>query len=413
MWIPRSVEEIEQAVARGNLEETSSFDGKKELPASTASGNKSIAVDVGAMSTAGGSILYGVGEDANKRLTMPNPIVLADAGDRIAQVVQTSIAEVPHIEFKHYALRDDPTKGYLLVVVPPSPRAPHQVTVGNDRRFYGRGAKGNRRLSEQEVALLYAQRQQREVNLAARLQEVVQSVPYVPEGPDAGSVYAFAQPVPPDQGVWDAAAAAAGGLDALKGRIAQAARRMVTKIEFDPSFRQMAHWHRVGADAWRMASQPEDPPRSDFIEFLSDITFNIDGRCVLFAAGAARRVSEQMGQPDSEGRKYLFERTIAGNLAAFLAAVAVLYEQVGYFGAVDVGVAVTNLEGAVSVGRHEHMTSGFVMWNHVPKYNAQTYTRTHRLSAATELKDPQGVALMLTSRLFAATTGRDDYTPFP
>ena len=405
MWIPGSVDEIEQAAARGDLEETASFDGKKELPPSTPSGNKSLAVDVGAMSTAGGSILYGVGEDADKRLTVRNPIVLAGAADRIAQIVQTSIAEVPHIAFESFALPDDPTKGYLLVLVPPSPRAPHQVTVRDDRRFYGRGAKGNRRLSEQEVALLYAQRQQREANLETRLQEAVQSVPYVPEDPDDGIVYAFAQPVPLDQGMWDAAASATGGVEVLQQRIAAAARGIVTRVEFDPSFRKGAYWHRVGADAWRMSSDYEDPPRAELVSVLADVTFNIDGCAVMFTGNAARRI-------DEDDRKYLFERTIAGSLAAFFAAVGVLFEQAGYFGAVDLGVQVTNIDGAVSVGRNEHVTDGFIIWQHVPKYNAQMYAQTRRLSAAAELSDAQGVALALVSRLFAATTGRDDYTPF-
>ena len=87
MWIPGSVDEIEQPVARGGLEETSSFDGKKEMPAPTKKGNASAAVDLAAMSTAGGTILYGVGADASERLTVLSRIVLAGAADRIAQSV--------------------------------------------------------------------------------------------------------------------------------------------------------------------------------------------------------------------------------------------------------------------------------------------------------------------------------------
>ncbi len=163
-----------------------------------------------------------------------------------------------------------------------------------------------------------------------------------------------------------------------------------------------------------MSSQPEDPPRPDFIEFLSDITFNIDGRAVLFAANAARRVADRMNQPDTEGRKYIFERTIAGNLAAFLRAFGTLLADAGYYGPVNVGVAITRLEGGVSVGRHEHLRGpgGLVMWSQVPKFNAQTYTRTRQLSAASELQDARSVALGTLERLFAATTGREDYTPF-
>jgi len=411
MWISGDVDEIERAVARGDLEETASFDGKRELPPSTTKGNASVAIDVAAMSTDGGTILYGVGEDADKRLTERRPIELAGAADRIAQIVQTSIAEIPYIEFRPYPLADEPSKGFLLVIVPPSARAPHQVSVGDDRRFYGRGARGNRRLSEQEVALLYSRRQRGEVNLSARLEEVVQTTPYVPEGPDDGSVYAFAQPAQINEEMWDAAAVGAGGLAPLQQRLSSAAREVSTEPDFDPSFSRMAFWHRVGADAWRVSSQPEDPPRPDFIAFLSDITFSMDGRAVLFASSAVRRVTDRTGQRDSDGAKYIFERNIAGNLAAFIGATAVLFEQAGYFGAVDLGVAVTNLHGAMSVGRYEHVRSPMVIRSHEPAYNSSTYTRTCRLSAARELAKPENVALALLGRLFIATTGRD-YDPF-
>jgi hypothetical protein len=48
--------------------------------------------------------------------------------------------------------------------VPQSSRAPHQVTVGGDLRFYGRAAKGNRILTEGEVARLYRRREEWEQN---------------------------------------------------------------------------------------------------------------------------------------------------------------------------------------------------------------------------------------------------------
>lgn len=406
MWIPSSVAEIEAAAARGDIEETASFDGKEALP--TRKQNSSVAVDIAAMSTAGGVLLYGLGEDADERLTVLAPLTLAGAADRIAQIVQTSVAEVPHIEFRTYPLPDDPAKGYLLMVVPPSPRAPHQVTVGDDRRFYGRGAKGNRKLTEQEVALLYARRQQQELDLSGRLNEVIRSCIYEPPAEDHGCVYAFVQPASLDQGLWDAAVEGAGSADALEQRLAAAASRPRTTIDFEPSLRQ-SYWHPVGADARRLSSQPEDPPRADFIEFLSDITFNIDGRAVLFAARAVEHLQENPN--DLKGRKYVFERTIAGNLAAFFGSMAALFAVANYFGPVDVGVAVTNLDGAVSVGRHEN-AQGPVMRSRLPTYNAATFTRLRRLGAASELQDAEALALALLGRLFAATTGRDGYNPF-
>jgi hypothetical protein len=412
MWVPRDLDEVEHAIASGALEETAAFDGKRELPPSTSSGNKSIAVDVAAMSTAGGSILYGVGEDEHERLTVRNPIDLRGAADRIAQVVQTAISEVPHVALHPYALADDPSLGFLLVLVPPSPRAPHQVTVGDDRRFYGRGARGNRRLSEQEVAQLYARRQQEEVNLLARLDEVVRfAPPYESEDPDAGFIHAFAQPVPPDQHLWEGAAATLGGEDALRAHIADAARRTTTTHEYDPSFTGRGYWRRQGADEWRLCTLDVDPPPANLVVYAAEAHFNIDGRAVLFSGNAAQRIEHNA---NDVGRKMIFERVIAGNLAAFLAGVGALYEAAGYHGPVDVGVAVTNLDGGYSVGRTENQQGpGFIMWDRIPTYSGGVFTRTRRLAAALELREPQTVTMSLLGRFLAASTGRADYTPFP
>src|SRR5690349_12271793 len=141
MWVPKDADEIERAARAGELPETPSFDAKADLP--SAKKNSDIATDVAAMTTDGGALLYGVAEDDNERPTIPQPIMLAGAADRIGQVVSTSITEVPYIDTREYPCADDPARGYLLVIVPQSARAPHQVTVGSDLRFYGRGAKGN------------------------------------------------------------------------------------------------------------------------------------------------------------------------------------------------------------------------------------------------------------------------------
>ena len=156
MWIPDSAAEIERIATARELQETASFDAKKSLP--VAGRNESLAVDVAAMSTDGGVLLYGVEEDRSGQPVTPTPIPLAGAKERVDQIVQTSIAEAPHIEIREYPTNADASVGYLLVVIPQSARAPHQVTVGGNLRFYGRGATGNRVLTEGEIARLYERR---------------------------------------------------------------------------------------------------------------------------------------------------------------------------------------------------------------------------------------------------------------
>jgi hypothetical protein len=410
MWIPRDTTEIESAIARGDLEETDSFDGKESLPA-TKKQNPSLAIDVAAMSTAGGVLLYGVGEDQHERLTVRAPFDLTGASDRVDQIVQTSISEVPHIEFRRYELPGEPNMGYLLVIVPPSPRAPHQVTVGEDRRFYGRGAKGNRRLTEQEIGLLYTRRNQQAINLEARLAEVVGSTRYQPVV-DYGYVYAFVQPVPPSLNYWENAVTASNSRELLQQRLVSAiVEGPVVRGGHDPDLRARAAWHAEGADAWQLSSQYESRPKAEYAPYLVEITLNVDGRAVLFSGNAAIRRSDDPQQPAGVGRKYIREGVIAGNVAAFFAFMAEFFRAAGYFGAVDCGVLVTGLDEGYSIGRVEDRGSLFV-WGDTPDFNADRYSRVRQLSAVSELADVERLTLDLFERLFEATTKKPGYTPF-
>ena len=157
MWTPDDVSELYARLRAGTLEETATFDGKREIPEDATS----TAVDVCAMTVQGGVILYGVGEDpAGTRLEKATPIALDGARERVAQIVETSIAEPPQISLRTLEEPGQPGRGYL-VVVPPSPRAPHQIVAKGkyEGRFYGRGATGNRILTEAEVGALFARRE--------------------------------------------------------------------------------------------------------------------------------------------------------------------------------------------------------------------------------------------------------------
>ena len=148
------------------------------------------------MTVDGGSLLYGLAEDKNKRLTKLSPIELAGASERVAQIAETSISEPPFIRVLALHTDADPAKGYLVVAVPQSARAPHQVISGDEMRYYGRGAKGNRILSESEVATLYARRERWEANREQLLDGELARAPAA--DPSLGYVVAYARPVVPN-----------------------------------------------------------------------------------------------------------------------------------------------------------------------------------------------------------------------
>jgi hypothetical protein len=100
MWIPETEQEILAAIEAGDLIETASFDAKEALPAKGKS--KDLAVDVAAMGADGGILLYGVGEDENDRLTVPQPFELAGARERVDQIVRSTISEPPLSRYSRF-----------------------------------------------------------------------------------------------------------------------------------------------------------------------------------------------------------------------------------------------------------------------------------------------------------------------
>src|SRR4051812_26843325 len=109
MWRPESAEEIERAAVAGDLAETPRFEVKEALPQPKR--NVDSAIDVSAMTPEGGQILIGVAEDEHDQPTIPKPIELTGAADRIAQIVSTSVAEVPDYGSREFPLSSDASRG--------------------------------------------------------------------------------------------------------------------------------------------------------------------------------------------------------------------------------------------------------------------------------------------------------------
>lgn len=400
VWIPGSTSELESAIAVGSLEESARFDAKEQLPA-IAKKNIDLAVDIAAMATDGGTLLYGVGEDDDERLTVARPIKLQGAEERISQVVASSIAEIPVIELRRFPCDGDPSVGYLLVVVPPSDRAPHQVIVRKDLRYYGRDAKGNRILHEGEVARLYERRLKREVDRERLLAEAIAAAPVRPTV--HGYLHAFVRPVDSSEVLLEPIFNEPESSNAIREWLVNdVIRTGVLSTTFSPSLSEAHSFTRHGADMWRLSTQgrndrsslEEDPTR------LADLDINFDGRGHLFCGRATDTLSR-----DGEGGEVIFESIIAGNLEALIAAMGALYDRVGYFGSVDVGVALTGLQNAHSFSANKSI------FGHAQAYPEPEVRRTRRIPASA-LSDSQVLVQELLGRFFEASSGWSGWTPY-
>lgn len=393
MWIPKTAEEVKTAAKAGELAETPTFDAKAELP--TPKKNASLAIDVAAMTTDGGVLIYGIAEDDDGQPTIPEPIELEGAGQRIDQIVATSISEVPFVRIEELRLDSDPARGYLVVVVPQSERAPHQVTVGREFRFYGRGPKGNRILTEGEVARLYRRRGEWSQDRMALLDKVVQEA-RVPEDADKGHLHAFTRPVAHDPELFERAIEGLGGVQGVHQALIQVAFDAQLADTYGPNLERAPYWEHQSADEWRLATHAEDERKK--IKSLVELRVNLDGRGRLLCG---RATDAHIG----ENEPLIIEAVIAGNAETFFTIMSAIYEAAGYHGQVDVGLAITGVEGAGSYVRSENWRLNEL------RYNADSFTRAIGVSAA-ELRDAPALTHRLLRHFYTVSTGYTDYNPF-
>jgi hypothetical protein len=390
MWQPKTVEEFESAVTAGVLEERHDFDAKRQLPES----GKELAKDLAAMTTDGGCLVYGVGEDDNSQPRLLAPFQLANARERIDQVAQQSISPNPRIAFIPLRCADDPARGYLIAVIPPSPFAPHQVTVGNDRRFYGRCDSGNRRLSETEVERLYERRQRQNVDREHLLADCIASSPIGQPTPgEQGFLQAFVQPTIRDDDLWDRAVVSCGDERQLLDRL-RSATSSVPSGQWGTNLSKILNWRQRGADKWSLntASQVSDPsvigPDDEIVADLS-----MDGRCYFFYGGAA------VTSDRNNARRPIFalyERGIAVNLAQFLALVGAYYRAGDQWGPIHVGMAVTGIRGAISAHFMEDISMS------AQPYGDEIAVRALPFDARDLEEDPVAASQKLMDRLMRA-----------
>ncbi len=94
VWIPQTKNELIGGLP--DVSETAELEFKQQLPA--AGKNEEIAIDVAAMTTDGGTIIYGVAEDKSLGTFIAAPIPLPGAMERISNVVNSSIAGSPSVD---------------------------------------------------------------------------------------------------------------------------------------------------------------------------------------------------------------------------------------------------------------------------------------------------------------------------
>ena len=182
----------------------------------------------------------------------------------------------------------------------------------------------------------------------------------------------------------------------MNGLIAAASRAEVSSSRYSPDL-YGGYNHERRADGWAVNQglgseweERKDPSR------VLDLLLGLDGSGRLFCGRAAAKYNDRL---------LIFEPLIAGLTTRFLAVMGGLYDAGGYWGPVDVGVAVTGLRDGVSYVLRDNP------WIDRAPYDKDRYHRTTRVPASQLVGDCRGVARSLTLPLLRTIT-RDSYDPF-
>lgn len=394
MWIPKNESEILIATSNATLEESIIFDAKREIPPK----NVDLAKDVSAFSnTAGGTIVFGIDENSSGRPTVPAPFELKGQRERIDQIIRTSIAEVPDYGITQIESQNDTSKGYLVLIIPPSERAPHMVVVKGDRRFYGRGETGNYVLSEAEVARLYERRKLTADSLLPVLDEFIQKSP-LKEHSDFAILFLVARPVLPDPQLLAKATENFFGSSETKFKIVDLLSRQIEEVvkskifpkDSSPRFRIPYEWILRPQGYFGKMEYPnpdDDRPHKRTL----NVQINFDGSANLLCGRAA----DTQGGYD-EKTKYFLQDAVAEYTTKFLSMIANIYASADYLGMVDIGVGLTGLDGSVAYN---------VKWNfsdEVHSYDDSEYRRTIRTSASLLNENPRQIGSELLMPIISA-----------
>jgi hypothetical protein len=397
-WIPKTSDELLQALADGTLpHETAYYEYKQQLPHS--SKNSDIAVDVSAMTVEGGVIVYGVAEDKSKVTFTPHPIGLSGVQDRISNTVVANVRERPAFNVRLLSLPDDAARGFVVVEVPASPRAPHMVEVNDVYRFYGRVPGGNTKLTETEVSRLYERRRVTEDQGREIVDAAIAAAPVQPEPGVRGDLHVVLRPILGDSGIRLRAFDDDDG-SGLVQAVINSHNSLRFRLLWDPHVADiLSGAHRSATlDGVTLANYPTSgSDGSPLLNYYARLEVLDNGLTRYFRAAIAG------DEPTSAGSGqlcYAIRDPAASQITVHLAHVTGAFlRKAQYQGLVDVYVAILGGQGAISSQWAMRGGGMFPTPGGVPQVATDDYRNEVRVSVDELADDPVGVSVRLLSRL--------------
>jgi hypothetical protein len=186
-WTPQTEQDITAGIQTGTIRETHHMEVKATAR------NEAIAITIASLAIDGGTLILGIEEieDGGRKRLSPKPVELAGQPERVDAVARNSIDPPMTVHTLEIPSEAEPTLGYLVIDIDPSPVAPHMANGA----YYGRGETSRHKLSDREVRR-YHQLRQTQDDLATRLLDQEEARDYLtPEQSRQGHLYLVAEPL--------------------------------------------------------------------------------------------------------------------------------------------------------------------------------------------------------------------------
>lgn len=382
-WIPSSETELAEAFSDGRLVEGHHLDLKREVPAG-ARANKSLAIDLASLAVDGGVLLYGVDENAGLQ-----PFNLSGFRERVDQVARSLIDEPLAVTVREIPAESRERVGYVVVVVPESPAAPHMV----DGRYRGRGDTTNIVLSDAEVLRLHQDRVGMTAEIDALIEAEVARDP-LPHG-EQGHIFVVAQPLSRrDDMLLQAMAGetASSWITANIVRSGPASQRIFPEWSPDmtdsPDVRRRASGWSIGRSSITDSRRLENPAHEGY---ALDIELHESGGIRLYCGRATDVL-------DSDERVVL-DAVINGLLMRTLLLATSVSRLSNHLGSWQLGIKVTGLRDCSSY----FMRRSFSGYG--PAFSEEEFSSSCLATVAELEEDPRLVSERLIGRLNRALNG--------